>query len=772
MPRRRIRLPGALLITLALVPLGSASASVAAAPPLPAASLRLHGLDFGPYIRPGEGPGEAGNRVSRQELRRRLRPLAARTRWVRTFGCDDETRPIGVLAHRHGLEVAVGAWLGPDDSENRRQIDCLIEEARAGNVDLAVVGSEVLLRRDLAEGELTAWLAEVRRSFAAAQLDIPVTTAENWAVLLEHPAVLEAVDLIFVNYHPYWAGIAVEHAVAHVHVWHQALVAAADGKEVVVSETGWPSCGDRVGAAVPSPENAGFYLLNFLSWARAGEVRYFLFEAYDEPWKAEPEGPQGACWGVWDNRMRLKRGMRALFTGRTLPDNWSNGGGMEPIIDFVALPPIVSTNLSTFLVASFSVPDQRVLIDGVEIPADARDVQGNFAVPVPLLEGENLIELVIEEASGGVVSRTTKTVVYDPLLSTLSRRLLYVDVVDLVEGMEQDRPLLDGTIVIDLDGGALLGFLPNRHAVAIAPSGREIYTRDGTVHGTARHEVLRTLPFSQALLSNGFAVSPDGQRLYARDEIVDVATNELLPERLPRSIATAGSWSGAPIPGDPAISADGRFLYCCSDLAKIDIETLQVVGLRGASLNFETDIALTADEDRVLLADYSFASGRLKAYDPFDPTLLLGSLAGLGDFAGEITLSASGAFAVVGSAGNASSLDGRLSVVDLASFQLVDQEAIPLGDNLATSSEDEFFVASGQSVPVPRLGVQEFALGPGGTLSRTRTFFLGVNRGQASSGKPRNDRIRRIVFKPGIFDVIFRNGFESGDTSGWTQAVP
>ena len=142
------------------------------------------------------------------------------------------------------------------------------------------------------------------------------------------------------------------------------------------------------------------------------------------------------------------------------------------------------------------------------------------------------------------------------------------------------------------------------------------------------------------------------------------------------------------------------------------------------------------------------------------------------NFAGEIALSASGAFAVVGSAGNASSLDGRLSVVDLASFQLVDQEAIPLGDNLATSSEDEFFVASGQSVPVPRLGIQEFALGPGGTLSRTRTFFLGVNRGQASSGKPRNDRIRRIVFKPGIFDVILRDGFESGDTSGWTQAVP
>jgi hypothetical protein len=110
---------------------------------------------------------------------------------------------------------------------------------------------------------------------------------------------------------------------ARLHAWHQQMVAAAGGKKVVVSETGWPSGGNTVGGAVPSPEAAAAQFLNFVSWARANSVDYFYFEAFDESWKAAAEGPQGAHWGIWDSAGNMKPGMQAVFAGDTVPDNWS-----------------------------------------------------------------------------------------------------------------------------------------------------------------------------------------------------------------------------------------------------------------------------------------------------------------------------------------------------------------------------------------------------------------------------------------------------------------
>ena len=139
-----------------------------------------------------------------------------------------------------------------------------------------------------------------------------------------HPAVVDAVDRVLVNCYPYWEGVAVDQALPMVHGWHQQVVAAAGGKRVVISETGWPSDGDTVGHAVPSAENAAFYFLNFVSWAEANDVEYFYFEAFNETWKAQHEGPQGAHWGVWDKDGELKPGMQAVFDGERLEDNWSN----------------------------------------------------------------------------------------------------------------------------------------------------------------------------------------------------------------------------------------------------------------------------------------------------------------------------------------------------------------------------------------------------------------------------------------------------------------
>lgn len=106
---------------------------------------------------------------------------------------------------------------------------------------------------------------------------IPGSTAETDSILVAHPAVIQAVDAITVNYYPYWTGTALQQAVTSIHRAHQSMVAAAGGKQVIVTETGWPSCWDPLGAAVPSPANASAYLLDFVSWACTRGTIFLLF---------------------------------------------------------------------------------------------------------------------------------------------------------------------------------------------------------------------------------------------------------------------------------------------------------------------------------------------------------------------------------------------------------------------------------------------------------------------------------------------------------------
>ncbi|MGD9213108.1 MAG: hypothetical protein PVI90_20165, partial [Desulfobacteraceae bacterium] len=69
---------------------------------------------------------------------------------------------------------------------------------------------------------------------------------------------------------------------------------------------------------------------------------YFYFEAFDEPWKADYEGLQGAHWGIWTSNGIMKDGMNRVFDGETIDDNWTDncfpGGPGNPEITFTYIP--------------------------------------------------------------------------------------------------------------------------------------------------------------------------------------------------------------------------------------------------------------------------------------------------------------------------------------------------------------------------------------------------------------------------------------------------
>jgi exo-beta-1,3-glucanase (GH17 family) len=279
---------------------------------------RLYGLNFSPNF--GAVPQTLEEEEGDGALERWMRLVAPHTRWIRTFESGGRLANAGAIAHKLDLKAAVSAWLGPERDEeeraaNERSVARLIALGRQNQVDLAIVGSEVLFRGDLPPKQLLDYVSRVKQALP----DIPVTTADTYQHLLQHPEILEAVDTVFMNQYAYWEGIGVRQAIPALDSAYRDLVNASPGKPVIVSESGWPTCGETLGEAVASEENARDFLFDFLAWADANQVPYFYFEAFDEPWKAGIEGPQGACWGLWDRNGNLKPGMAVVLEGAATP---------------------------------------------------------------------------------------------------------------------------------------------------------------------------------------------------------------------------------------------------------------------------------------------------------------------------------------------------------------------------------------------------------------------------------------------------------------------
>jgi exo-beta-1,3-glucanase (GH17 family) len=296
----------------------------------------LFGIDFSPY-QDGQSPG-SGYDVPEEQLRQRMSMFIPYSEWIRTYGCTHGLEKAGRVGRELHFKTAIGAWLSADLNANEIEIANLVQAAKAGEVDLAIVGSETLLRGDLTEAQLLGYLARVKQEIPS----LPVATADGYAQWLSHRALIQAVDAVLVNYYPFWAGTALSNAVPTLDGWHRRLASVTEAKPILISETGWPSDGNPVGKAVPSPENASRYFLNFLSWAETNQVSYFYFAAFDEAWKAATEGTVGPHWGICDTIGKMKPGAKSVFDGKTMADNWSGraipGGPGTPSIELTRIP--------------------------------------------------------------------------------------------------------------------------------------------------------------------------------------------------------------------------------------------------------------------------------------------------------------------------------------------------------------------------------------------------------------------------------------------------
>jgi exo-beta-1,3-glucanase (GH17 family) len=258
----------------------------------------MHGLCYSAYEE-GQKPGDV---LSIEQIRRRMQVIAPYTKWVRSFSCIEGNELVPKVAREFGLKTLVGAWLGKDKDLNEQEIAGLIQLAREGYVDIAAVGNEVLYRNDLSEAELLEYIHRVKNAIP----EVPTGYVDAYYEFTDCPDITAACDVILCNCYPFWEGCHMDYSLVYMKQMYQQAVQAAGGKNVIITETGWPSRGKNHEGAEPSEENAMKYFINTQQWAREDGVGIFYFSSFDESWKTGAEGDVGAFWGIWDMHQNLK----------------------------------------------------------------------------------------------------------------------------------------------------------------------------------------------------------------------------------------------------------------------------------------------------------------------------------------------------------------------------------------------------------------------------------------------------------------------------------
>ena len=258
----------------------------------------LHGLCFSPY----REHQNVDDKLSEMQIIEHMDIVAPYTQWIRSFSCTNGNEFIPKAAKAKGLNTMVGAWIGVDAKENQKEIDALIKLVKNNQVDIAVVGNETLMRDELSEAQVIDYIAQVKK----ANPKVLVGYVDAYYQFIQRPKLVDACDVILINCYPFWEGSTIESSTAYLKEMYEATRNVAKNKPVIISETGWPSEGESVGAATPTATNAAQYFINVNAWAQEAQAPLFYFSSFDESWKVHHEGDVGARWGIWDKNEKLK----------------------------------------------------------------------------------------------------------------------------------------------------------------------------------------------------------------------------------------------------------------------------------------------------------------------------------------------------------------------------------------------------------------------------------------------------------------------------------
>ena len=279
-------------------------------------------------FREGQHPdrGDGAVNPSREEILEDLQILVEHDfGLIRLYDARENSVTTLELIREHNLPIKVllGIWLQAEisnhegcpwldepipDDELAANTSANLAEIQRG-IDLANEFADIVVAVNVGNEALVEWndhmvslenvIAYVERVKAA--IDQPVTVADNYEWWIEDGAPLAAaVDFLGVHTYPAWENKTIDEALAYTIENMERVQAALPGKPMAILEAGWATTSVEF-ADQASESNQARYYRELNEWATEANVTVFFFEAFDEPWKGDPNNPLGAekHWGLF-----------------------------------------------------------------------------------------------------------------------------------------------------------------------------------------------------------------------------------------------------------------------------------------------------------------------------------------------------------------------------------------------------------------------------------------------------------------------------------------
>ncbi len=202
-----------------------------------------------------------------------------------------------------GVEHRIAEFeLSANELKNKREIRRGINLAKEySDIVIAVnVGNEALVEWNDHMVTLNSVIGYVQR--VKKSIKQPVTVADNYEWWIRDGAPLAAeVDFIGVHTYLAWENKTIDEALAYtiknITDVHQAL----PNKPIAILEGGWATTAKEFSQQA-SEANQKRYFNDIKQWAKTTNTTFFFFEAFDEPWKGNPDNLDGAekHWGLFN----------------------------------------------------------------------------------------------------------------------------------------------------------------------------------------------------------------------------------------------------------------------------------------------------------------------------------------------------------------------------------------------------------------------------------------------------------------------------------------
>ena len=279
-------------------------------------------------FREGQHPdrGNGANNPSDEEILEDLRIMAdAGFGVIRLYDTRENTASTLKLIREHDIPIKVllGMWLDaeisnhegcpwldepiPEDKLAANSLENMAEIRRG--IEMANEYDDIVVAINVGNEALVDWndhmvpLEKVIEyvEIVKAAVPQPVTVADNYEWWIEDGAPLaEVVDFLGIHTYPAWEEKTIDEALSYTLENLERVKAALPEKPMAILEAGWATTASEFGERAGEAQQERYYR-EIEEWATEANVTVFFFEAFDEPWKGNPDNPDGAekHWGLF-----------------------------------------------------------------------------------------------------------------------------------------------------------------------------------------------------------------------------------------------------------------------------------------------------------------------------------------------------------------------------------------------------------------------------------------------------------------------------------------